>query len=185
MKTKILFIAFIIMALAQLAIPAQMVWKNELAYIYGTVYKFKTEPVDPNDPLRGKYVQLGFEADEVKVNNGDWQYGEKGYAVIGKDHNGFAYIKELTREKPKNSDYIPVTVNYNYDDKVTIKYPFERFYMEESKAPDAERLYRENNSGEKKLPAHAIVAIKDGVAVVKDVILDGMPIKEYIEKHRK
>ena len=185
MKTKYIIIAFAITALAQLAIPAQMVWENEQAYRSGTEYKFKTEPVDPNDPFRGKYIMLNFEADEVYVQDGDWGYGDTGYVVLGKDREGFAKIDTLVHEEPAKGDFIKITADYNYDGKVTVTYPFERFYMEESKAPDAEKMHRDYISKNNKVPAYAIVGIKGEVAVVKDVILDGMPIKDYVETHSK
>jgi len=44
---------FALVALAQLYVPAKMVWNQESILEEGTEYKFKTAPVDPNDPFRG------------------------------------------------------------------------------------------------------------------------------------
>nr|WP_322624952.1 GDYXXLXY domain-containing protein [uncultured Flavobacterium sp.] len=184
MKTKILIIAFIATALLQLAIPGQMVYENELAYTFGTEYKFKTEPVDPNDPFRGKYIQLSFTADTLSSKDKTFMNVDKAYAVLGKDNEGFAKITKLQTDKPEGADYVLVDTGYNYDGIQHFNFPFNRFYMEESKAPDAEKFYRENNFDGKKLPAYAIVAVNGEVAVIKDVILNGMPIKEYVEKHQ-
>jgi len=185
MKTKHILIAFAATALVQLVVPGQMVFENEVAYANGTEYKFKTEPVDPNDPFRGKYISLDFEADEVTVPDGNWGYGEAGYVVLGKDRKGFAKIDKLLHEKPETGDYIKVEANNNYNGKVRIKYPFDRFYMEEDKAQDAEIAYREYSRDTTKLPAYAVVAVKGEVAVIKDVIIDGMPVKDYVEKYRQ
>lgn len=184
MKTKILLIAFAAMAIIQLAIPGQMVYENELAYSEGTEYKFKTRPIDPTDPFRGKYILLDFEADSANVKDSQWN-AEYGYVVLGKDPEGFAEIDTLLEEKPKKGDYVKVRINSNYGSLVTVDYPFNRFYMEESKAPDAEILYRENNNDGNKIPAYAIVSVRGEVTVVKEVMLDGIPIKEYVEKHQK
>lgn len=185
MKTKFLLIAFVVTALMQLAIPAQMVWENESAYVLGTEYKFKTAPVDPNDPLRGKYIALNFEIGSLPMKADTFQSGEKLYAVLGTDVDGFAKVTRLQREKPKTGNYLLVESGYNFEDIQPFELPFDRFYMEESKAPDAERLYQEHNSGEQKIPAYAIVSVRGEVSVIKDVILDGVPVKEYVEKHRE
>lgn len=184
MKTKFLLIAFAVMALLQLAIPAQMVWENESAYALGTEYKFKTEPVDPNDPLRGKYIALNFEAGTLPVKEDTFQSGEKLYALLAVDKDGFAQVTKLQREIPATGDYLLVDCGYNYGNMQHFELPFNRFYMEESKAPEAEKLYQEHNSGEQKIPAYAIVSVNGEVSVIKDVILGGMPIKEYVEKHQ-
>lgn len=185
MKTKHILIAFAATALAQLIIPAQMVFENEMAYTSGTEYKFKTEPVDPNDPFRGKYINLNFEADEIAMPEGEWGYGDKGYVVLGKDRQGFAKIDKLLRDEPSEGNYIPVEANYNYNGKVRITYPFSRFYMEESKAYDAETAYREYSRDTTKLPAYAVVSVRGNVAVVKDVIINGQRIQDYVAKGRE
>ena len=58
--------------------------------------------------------------------------------------------------------------------------PFDRFYMEESKAPKAEKVYNAANSDQRK-ETYALVYIKDGTAVLNDVIIDGQSIATYVE----
>ena len=183
MKTNYIIIGFALTALAQLAIPAQMVWENEQAYANGTEYKFKTEPVDPTDPFRGKYILLNFEANSASVKDSEW-HADEGYVVLGTDKEGFSTIDTLLENAPAKGDYVKVKVNYYYGTTAQVEYPFDRFYMEESKAPDAEIMHRDYISKKNKVPAYAIVGVKDEVAVVKDVILDGIPIKEYVETHK-
>jgi len=185
MKTKILLIVFAVVALIQLAIPGQMVYENELAYTEGTEYKFKTKPIDPTDPFRGKYIRLDFEPDTIRAKENQFGNDEKVYALLGKDKEGFAIVTKLQTDIPQKGDYVLVELGYNDDGIQHFDYPFNRFYMEESKAPDAEIFYRENNNDENKIPAYAIVAVRGEVAVVKDVIINGTPIKEYVEKYRK
>jgi hypothetical protein len=55
--------------------------------------------------------------------------------------------------------------------------------MEESKAQTAEDLYRESASSEE-IETYAIVMVKDGKSVLKDVMLGSLPIKEAVEKIR-
>ncbi len=53
--------------------------------------------------------------------------------------------------------------------------------MDEFKAKGAEELYRESIRDINQ-ETYALVYIKDGLAVLKDVILDGVPIKEMVKE---
>ena len=61
--------------------------------------------------------------------------------------------------------------------KTRLVYPFERFYLEEHKAPRAEKRYRlaTRNSLQ---TTYAIVRIKNGTTVLEDVLIDGHSIVE-------
>ena len=60
---------------------------------------------------------------------------------------------------------------------------FDRYYMDEYKAKPAEDLYRKNNRRNDSLnTTYALVAIKDGEAVLKDVLINEKSIKDHIEK---
>jgi hypothetical protein len=53
--------------------------------------------------------------------------------------------------------------------------------MEETKAYDAEQLYNQNIRERNEKPAFALVAIKNGDAVLKDVIIDGVSVKKIVK----
>ena len=55
--------------------------------------------------------------------------------------------------------------------------------MEESKAYEAELTYRQSQRDTTKL-TYALVSIKNGDAVLKDVLIDGISIKEIVETNR-
>lgn len=184
MKTKnIILTAFFIVAIIQLAVPLQMVLHNNDVLEAGKLYKFKTQPIDPYDPFRGKYINLSFEEDdisiahEINVDNGI-------YAVLT-TKDGFAKVSKITTQEPKSGDYIKLKAAriYKSADKwdVFLNFPFNRFYMNEYKAPEAEKTYNQavtdiqNN-------VYALVAVKNGEAVVKDVIINTISIKEYKPK---
>jgi hypothetical protein len=58
--------------------------------------------------------------------------------------------------------------------------------MEEGKTYEAETAYREYNRDTIiTKPAYALVAIKEGSAVLKDVIIEGISIKDYVIKERR
>jgi uncharacterized membrane-anchored protein len=188
MKTKNILIAFALTALAQLAIPLKMIYDCEMTERDGTEYKFRTAPIDPTDPFRGKYITLSYDIDAVPTKDSTWVSNEKIYVSLGTDANGFAKVKQVSRQQPEKGDYIVTTVDYYYDysKELNIALPFDRYYMEEGKAYEAETAYREyNRTAKKAKPAYAVVAIRNGDAVLKDVIIDGIPIKEYVVKNRK
>ena len=185
MKTKYVFIAFAVTALLQAFAPLKMVYDNEMTVSHGTVYKFKTEPIDPSDPFRGKYVSLNFE-ETYTVKDTIWERGQRAYALLKADNAGFAKITAITKTEPKTgNNYIAVKTNYYFDGELHVELPFDRYYMEEGKAQEAEDGYREYNQNENAKPAYALVAVKEGNAVVTDVIIDGLPIRNYVLRKRE
>lgn len=188
MKTKNILIAFALTALAQLAIPLKMVYDSEMTERHGVEYKFRTAPIDPTDPFRGKYITLNYDIDMVPVKDSTWVSNEEIYVLLGTDAEGFAKIKNISRVQPEQGDYIATKVDYYYayNKNLHIELPFDRYYMEEGKAYEAETAYiKYNSTAENAKPAYALVAIMDGDAVLKDVIIDGIPIKEYVVKNRE
>lgn len=61
MNRNLLLALLVVLAAAQLAVPASMIVQRETVLTQGRVYKFKTAPVDPVDAFRGRYVALRFE----------------------------------------------------------------------------------------------------------------------------
>ena len=185
---KLIFPGFILMVLVQLYVPAQMILGREDVIESGVAYKFKTRPFDPNDPFRGKYIRLSFEEERVVVDTTlKWISGEDVYAILGTHENGFAKIKGLSKVAPTgDQDYIKTTVRYsNYSsNSVRITLPFDRFYMEESKAYDAEVLSRVSFRDTSKL-VYALVNVKEGEAVMSNVFIDDVPISEAVKQKQK
>jgi len=184
-RKKIGLLAFILVALAQLYVPAKMIIDKELVLHSGKEFKFRTAPVDPNDQFRGKYITLSYSDNVVEVDeNEKWNRGENIYALIETDNEGFAFIESVSREKPENSeDYLFTKVQYNGQNKLFVEFPFDRFYMEESKAYDAEMIYRENER-DITSTTYALVRIKEGEAVLENVFIDDIPIKDLVEAGR-
>jgi len=184
MNQKITIPAFILMVLAQLYVPASMIFMKERVITQGTAYKFRTAPIDPNDPFRGKYVALSFNENAVTVEDAaDWISGELVFATIITDSAGYALIERVSKTKPQGpEDYIKVTVEYTVTDTVQsvyIRYPFDRFYMEEFKAPVAETVYAEAALDSNQV-AYALVMVRDGDAIVRDIFIDDISITEVI-----
>ncbi len=166
-----------------------MVLDSEGVLDSGTEYKFKTAPVDPTDPFRGKYITLRYKDNRIDVENeSDWTNSESIYVILSKDKAGFAKIKSISKEAPQyKADYFKAkisSVSSGGSNEVRIAYPFNRYYMEESKAEAAEKAYRKSQADTSK-SAYALVRVKDGEVVLQDVLIDGVPIKDIVAKQNE
>ena len=185
---KAIFPIFILMVSVQLYVPSSMIWHNEDILETGKEFKFKTAPIDPNDPFRGKYIILDYDNNVVKVSKEhDWKRGEDIYVSFTENKDGFVVAKTISREKPSTDTHFVKAevgfINYTNND-LSFDYPFDRFYMEESKAHDAEITYWESQRDTTKT-AYALVHIKNGDAVLKDVLIDGVPIRELVDTEKE
>lgn len=182
---KITWIAFGLLVLLQLWVPAWVIKGRENTLSTGKAFKFRMAPRDPNDYFRGKYIFLNFHATSVEVNDGkEWKYGEKIWVSIASDSAGYAKITGVSAfNKKPAGDYIEATINYFSDDSVKllhIEWPFEKFYMEETKAPLAEEAYNAVRA-DSSMVSYALVKVKNGMAVLENVFIDNKPIDHYIK----
>ena len=174
-------IAFVVLALVQLFVPLKMILDKEDVLRTGQVFKFKTAPVDPNDPFRGKYITLRFEASRFPVSDPDaWTVNQEVFVHLTTDAEGFAQVVDVTTERSSQA-FLKARINSIAPDALFLTFPFDRYYMEETKAYDAEQLYRESLSDTLQT-TYALVRIKDGDAVLEDVMVDKVPIREAVKK---
>jgi hypothetical protein len=119
----------------------------------------------------------------IEVAQAAWQRGETVYVSIKNDANGFAQIAAINKVVPtQERNYIKAKIRSVWGSnptKVSIQYPFERFYMEESKAPKAETLFRRNRQNAN-LIVYGNVFIKDGSAALEDVIVNNTSLKNWV-----
>ena len=186
---KFIFIAFIVVAIIQFAVPAKMIWDKENILKSGKEFKFKTAPVDPTDPFRGKYIALNYKENTYFSDTpSTWKEGDNIYVTLKTNAEEFAVIERVSKDKPADdSDFVKATVQSIsglQSNKMTIAYPFNRFYMEESKAYEAEQVYRKSQST-RETSTYALVYIKNGHAVLKDVVIDGVSIVEKVKESQK
>lgn len=171
--------------ISQLLVPLSIIAKKEGILRHGEVFRFKTAPVDPYDPFRGRYVALSFERNSAPyVGSGSLLANEVVFARIENDAQGFARLTEIRRERPPDGAYLKTIVRrgvHRNDGFAVVAIPFDRFYMNEKKAPEAERLYREHNRGGSTGDAYVTVRIHDGEAVLEQLFVGGVPIAEAVE----
>ena len=182
----------IVVAAGQLAIPAYMIHRQELTLREGRAYKFKTRPVDPYDAFRGRYVALSFEQNQAPWPGGTQvesaRHG-KAYARIEEGTDGFAVVREVTPQPPNAGEFMKVQVSYaGWGTNAGTMYftmPFDRYYMEETKAPKAERAYWANNRrGQTNENTFAVVRIRNGHAALEYLFVAGKPIAEFVREQK-
>lgn len=192
MKRNLLII-FVALVIIQWAVPAKMIWQKENVLRSGKVFHFRTEPVDPSHPFKGRYIILNYEAGNYTTTHLDSSfdgYGQDIYVLLNKDKDGFARVEQLVKEKPRDGvDFVKASIYYvnRYENDsvgVRIDFPFTEFYMDEFKAPKAESVYREStiDSTQK---TYAVVAVLHGDAVVKDVIINDKSIRQVVKEMSK
>jgi len=191
-KPAVLFVLFLAAALVQLAVPAAMIVRHEATLRHGRVFKFQTQPVDPYDAFRGRYVALRIEPGTVKeVAVPPWGYDERAYAELAEDTNGFTRVKRLSRERPAGPDaWVEVRVSCYVNpfarsaggETARITWPFDRFYVQENVAPAAEKAYREHSRAGAQ-DAFVVVRVSDdGAAVIEDLWVGGKPLRDFLRE---
>ncbi len=183
MNTKpVLLAGMLVLALAQLGVPLSMIARREATLRDGKVFRFKTAPVDPYDAFRGRYVALGVEERKGPLEgNAEYRRGQRVYALLEEDGEGFARIRQVVTARPDEGDYIAVRGAWgrDKDGNLQVHWPFNRYYMNEELAPRAERVYREH-SRRGKHDAYITVRVKGGFAVLEELYISDKPIGEFL-----
>ena len=189
-NVKVRFVLFVVFAMATLAAPLSIIWKYENTLRHGTLFKFRTQPVDPYDAFRGRYVTLSFADNWMEGTDTD---SEKGsgilYVRLKRDAEGFAVPAEVSRKRLSRDDVVTVDAFGWGGHPWQFNYPFDRYYLPEDIAPMAEQLYREanmrggaNSRGESRAKAdtYVTVRVRNGVGVIEELWLNGVPVREAV-----
>jgi uncharacterized membrane-anchored protein len=168
-------IVFVLLAFAQLAVPGSLIWKREHTLRQGSVWKFRTAPVDPVDVFRGRYVALQFEIETQQIappeNAG---YSDTVFVTLKQNADGFAEIDKVSATKPEGDDFLTAELTGK-----AISLPFDKYWVTERDAPAAETAYR-NLSRRDKQNAFATVRVFRGDAALEQLYLDNQPLGDYL-----
>jgi uncharacterized membrane-anchored protein len=168
-------IVFVLVALAQLAVPASLIWKREQTLRHGSVWKFRTAPVDPVDAFRGRYVALEFEAEGQEISPpSNVDFNGVVFVNLRQSSEGFAEIDQVNSTRPAGDDFIEAKLMGK-----TISLPFDKFWVTERDAPAAEAAYRVQSRRDKR-NAFVTVRVFRGDAAMEQLYLDGQPLGEYL-----
>jgi uncharacterized membrane-anchored protein len=203
MSTRINVAGLVVLSLVQLGAASWSIVRYERILASGTPFKIRTEPIDPADPFRGRYVAvrpaivvakpIAPELERLLQSSpaGD---GVKTYVTLAADPDGFARVADVVRERPATGGYLEIDgVSPNHAPRAdkpgefevtgyTISFSFNRYYMNEAAAPMAEAKYAEASRRNAEARAWLNVRVKDGTAVIEGLVIDGVPIEELIRR---
>jgi uncharacterized membrane-anchored protein len=181
MKNKtLLLVLFLVVALLQWLVPISSVYRKNIVEASGKSFCFKMRPVDPAHPFAGRYMALQFDQNSTPLKPGmSLKDNAEIYLEISEDENQYAMIKDMALEPfTHTTDYIRATVQYYDSNRVFVNYPFDRYYMGESKAKATE---------DKIVPllqdsTHricAMVKVLGGETFLQDIYIDNQALKEW------
>lgn len=190
-KQNKIFIFLGIMVIV-LAVPVYLMLSSEsmLNEKDEHVFKFRLRPIDPHDMMRGKYIRLQYNGAEyiaLKDTNEKINPGDAVYVTVKRDSIGFAQFDEASLKVPATSNYFSTKVGYTMRGRifgrgVSILVPFDRYYLQEEFAQQAEDAYRELARTSE---MYVLVVIKNGDYVIKELYVDDTPLPQYLREHKK
>ena len=175
---------FALLCVAQVGVIAVQIWSYERILKEGAVYYFNVLPLDPYDAFRGRYVTLRFEnANKAPTNDTTpHEYLSKAYAILEHTQERDR-IKEVWFRRPLSGDFLEVDVHstmvtqkVSVANLVSFSLSFDRFYMREDLAPQAEKLLR-TRSGMK---VKAKLRVLDGKGVIEDLMVGETSLSHII-----
>ena len=195
MKTNRLIItAFILVALAQLFVPYQMISKQAGFAETGTEFKFRTDNrfnPDFNEirtDLSGESIRLKFREDHLKISDKRyWEKVQNAYVIFTRDSDGFAKIRSVVTIKPADTfDWVRARVNVNWKDSARLElfYPFTNYYIQDTKNKKVESAIK-NGLCDTLKTNYLKIKIKENQFVTGDLVIDGVPFKEMIRETKE
>lgn len=173
---KLRLLIFLAVALAQISVPASMIWKRQQILREGRVWKFRTAPVDPVDALRGRYLSLRFAAERFSRAD-SLPYGSTALFVsVKEDAEGFAVVDEVSLEPRHGDNVIRAEPGGFFDERQHLRFHFDRFWVNEGDAVAAEAAYRTHGKDD----GYVTVRVGRGDAAIEELYLAGQPLREYL-----
>ncbi len=182
MKTLPL-VVFALAVLAQWLVPLAAIRQHEKVLVEGQLVRLKCTAPDPYDPLRGRYLAVRPEATEADVDKELKSYRGPGYAMLAIGADGLASVTRLERQRPAEGLFVRVRVRYAHEGKARFDWPFDRYYLNETLAPEADRWLADSLRSTKAVLAE--VRVLDGRAVLEDLSLDGKSFREHLKQRLK
>ena len=178
---KLRLIIFLVVALAQISVPASMIWKRQRTLREGRLWKFRTAPVDPVDALRGRYLVLRFEAENFPSAK-PLPYRATVYVKLKEGADGFAVVDQADETPTEGNDVVKVESYSYYDRMAHVRFPFDRLWVTEASAVAAEKAYAEHSRREK-IDAYVTVRVFNGDAGIEELYIAGQPLRDYLRAH--
>ncbi|MCL2633622.1 MAG: GDYXXLXY domain-containing protein [Oscillospiraceae bacterium] len=140
-----------------LAFPVYMIYDYHYILSTGEVYKIRVNAYDPYDPLRGRYVAILPDIQELR-------WGASNVRLV-KGHNDF--VTDVIRaSNPDVDGYIK-------------NFKMERYYMNEKAAPKVEERLLPRNILSSDV-VYVIIKVKNGKYAIEGMYINDIPVEEYV-----
>ena len=190
-------VSYIVFFAAALYFPGRTVYNFERPAVPPVEMRFKLRAYDPYDPLRGRYLQLNVVCPaEIKLSKGEYfaHLDPKYVAVLKPGPDGFAVATGLfpVGKTPAGALFVKgVKFSGAWDNGTSgrivrqVEMPFDRFYLNEPLAKPAEKLLREVTRDPKRSAVLVVDIHRDGNWAVKELLVDGKPLREVLRAAAK
>ena len=188
---------YIVFFAAALYFPVRTVLNFERPAVPPVEMRFKLRAYDPYDPMRGHYLQLNVDCPaEIRMEQNEYfdHYNLKYAAELKPGPDGFAVATGLfpVGKTPKGALFvkgvkIPGAWVKGASDRIVkrVEMPFDRFYLNEPLAKPAEKLLGEVTRDPKRSAVLVVDIHRDGSWAVKELLVDGKPIREALRAAAK
>ena len=170
--------------------PVRTILRFSFPASKGVAVRFRVTAYDPYDPMRGRYVRLNLtEASRIRLPEKkrtlNFRYGQPVFAVLDISRPAIIDLVAERKDVPRGKFFLPVQYqwfNQDWDPKKKkqlktgihmVKLPFERFYLNERKAPEAEKLLQKRNTKAELI----VIVYPDGVYQVQDLMINGKSVR--------
>lgn len=173
------------LALAQIAVPAQMALNQVMVRAKGVQLRIRCAPVDPVNPFMGRYVRLNLSGEVAAPKSRPGRAGrmQDAWVTYTLDEQGFVNPAALYWVRPKDAPSLKVrTSGFDQDGKIRFSYPFDRYYMNEMKAPEVDRAMAGGRWNLRPREVFVTVRVLGETAVLEELHLNGLPVLEYLRR---
>lgn len=197
MNRKILLLTvFILVAVAQLLVPKNMISNLAGFAKTGTEFKFKIRHQrsdgstrgNTGTSMQGRFIWLQFEENRYKgVDSRILDLSRPVYVVFSSDSLGFAKVQSVMQNKPQTgSDWLKVRAFKNFREadssSLIINFPFNNYYIEDKDIKDTELGLTRKLKDPQSL-IYLKVNIKENQYLVNDLVIDGLSFKDFAKNN--
>lgn len=168
---------------AQLGYPAYLLARHERTLAAGETLRFACRMTDAAVALRGHYIVLDCPPLCVSTPPGQrFLSGDPIYVGFARDETGPARPVTVSRERPDQGTYLRTrAAGWSEAKGVAIDLPFRRYYLGEDLAAVAAQSFAASGDNVE-LEARIDVRVRNGRAVLEELYLGGLPVREYLER---
>jgi hypothetical protein len=175
-------VVFALAVAAQWLVPLAGVWRQERVLARGATVRIECAAPDPSDPLRGRY--LAVQPTETRAPAPPGMPRRRVvhvWATLAVGGDGLARIESLAVEPVRGPTVIRLVARRAWENggqesaEVALDWPIDRFYLNEQLAPGADKLVAGKTTV-------AELRLLDGRAVLADILLDGVSVRELAKR---